>query len=147
MNSLRAGIRGKPRAGIMKIGEMKMDIMGKIKEILSEILDIENREMTAETYVVRDLDAESIDLLELAVALNAAFDVDINDDEIYLRRFRLHLMEAKQEGRDAAAYLSGKFAFLSRSRVEEIIGDLPGGPTLKIGDLVSYISWRSDRTS
>jgi acyl carrier protein len=119
-----------------------MDILEEIKKILTEILDIEDHDITPETYMVRDLGAESIDLLELAVSLNSTFNVEIIDDEIYLRTFRLHMMDAEQRGDDTVRYLSGKFPFLNENRVTEIIGDLKAGPTLKVKDLVSYISWR-----
>lgn len=119
-----------------------MDILEEIKKVLAEILDIENHDITPETYMIRDLDAESIDLLELAVSLNSTFNVEIIDDEIYLRTFRLHMMDAEQRGDDTVRYLSEKFPFLNESRVTEIIGDLQAGPTLKVKDLVSYISWQ-----
>lgn len=119
-----------------------MDILGEIKKILAEILDIEDHDITPETYMIRDLDAESIDLLELAVSLNSTFDLEIIDDEIYLRTFRFHMMDAEQRGYDRTRYLSEKFPFLNESRVREIIGDLQAGPTLKVKDLVSYISWQ-----
>ena len=61
-----------------------MEILGGVKEILADILDIEEQEITAETYIVRELGAESIDLLELAISLNARFKVEVNDGEIFL---------------------------------------------------------------
>jgi hypothetical protein len=39
-------------------------------------------------------------------------------------------------------YLLHKFPFLAEGRIEEILSDLEGGPTLKVEDLVSYVSWR-----
>jgi len=119
-----------------------MDIFGEIKEILTEILDIEDLAITENTYVIRELGAESIDLLELAVALNSRFNVDIKDDEIFLRTLRLYITEAKEHGKDIMQYLLHKFPFLAESRIEEILSDLEGGPVLKVEDLVSYVSWR-----
>ena len=122
-----------------------MEILHKIQEILAEILDIENQEITPETYVIRELDAESIDLLELAVALNSKFNIEVKDDELFLRTFRFYMTEAEEQGSDTVQYLVGKFTFLTKKRVEEIISDLEGGPTLKVKDLISYVSWRSER--
>ncbi|MDO9529440.1 MAG: acyl carrier protein [Syntrophales bacterium] len=121
-----------------------MDILEQIKKILIEILDIENQEITPETYVIRDLDAESIDLLELAVALNSKFNIEVKDDELFLRTFRFHMTEAEEQGSDTVQYLVHKFPFLTKSRVEEIMSDLEGGPTLKVKDLISYVAWRSE---
>ena len=119
-----------------------MDIFGEIKKILTEILDIEDMAITENTYVIRELGAESIDLLELAVALNSRFNVDIKDDEIFLRRLRLYITEAKEHGKDIVRYLMHKFPFRAESRVEEILSDLEGGPVLKVEDLIGYVSWQ-----
>ena len=116
-----------------------MDILEEIKKILAEILDIENHIITPETYLIRELGAESIDLLELAVAINSGFNIDVNDDEIFLRKLRQYVTEAKQQNNDLLQYLVEKLPFLSRKRLEEIIADLEGGPTLKVKDLISYI--------
>ena len=119
-----------------------MDIFRKIKEILTELLDIEEEEITPETYIVRELGAESIDFLELAVALNSGFKIEIDDDKIFLGKLRVYLMEAEQEKKDALLYLGEKFPFLSKERIKEITADLDGGPVLKVKDLISYVFWR-----
>ncbi len=119
-----------------------MDILNGIKELLADILDIEAQEITPETYIVRELDAESIDLLELAVSLNARFKVEVNDGEIFLSRLRVYVTEAEEQGQDLVQYLSERLPFLSKSRIEAIISDLEGGPTLKVDDLVCYVAWQ-----
>jgi len=116
-----------------------MDILEEIKKILAEILDIENHIITPETYLIRELGAESIDLLELAVAINSRFNIDVNDDEMFLRKLRQYVTEAKQQNNDLVGYLVEKLPFLSRKRLENIIADLEGGPTLKVKDIISYI--------
>lgn len=120
-----------------------MDIFGEIQESLVEILDIEAEEITPETYIVRDLNAESIDLLELSVALNARFKVAINEDEIFLRNLRVCLNGSN--GKDTASRVLAEFPFLGKERVVEILDDLDGGPVLKVKDLANYISWKSGR--
>lgn len=116
-----------------------MDILEEIKKNLAEILDIENHNITPETYIIRELGAESIDLLELAVAINSGFNIDVNDDEIFLRKLRQYITEAKQQNKNILQYLAKNLPFLSRKRLEEIIADLEGGPTLKVKDLINYI--------
>ena len=119
-----------------------MDILEEITEILAEILDIENHNISPETYLIRELGAESIDLLELAVAINSRFNIDVNDDEIFLRKLRDHITEAEQQNKNILQYLVKNLPFLSRKRLENIIADLEGGPTLKVKDLISYIEWQ-----
>ena len=120
-----------------------MEILETIRGIFAEILDIEPREISAETYVIRELNAESIDFLELAVALNGSFKVTVDDDEIFLSNLRLYLNEVAQNGGDGVTYLMGKYPSLTGSRIAEILTDLDNGPALKVKDLVSYVAFRS----
>jgi len=119
-----------------------MDTLFEIRTSLGEILDIAAGEITPETYVVRDLGAESIDLLELSVAINARFKVEVNEDEVFLRTLRLFLNEAKEDEQDPLDYLQRKYPFLGEGRVGEILVDMDGGPVLKVKDLIAYVSWR-----
>jgi len=119
-----------------------MDTLFEILTSLGEILDIAAGEITPETYVVRDLGAESIDLLELSVAINARFKVEVNEDEVFLRTLRLFLNEAKEDEQDPLDYLQRKYPFLGEGRVGEILVDMDGGPVLKVKDLIAYVSWR-----
>ena len=119
-----------------------MDILEEIKKNLAEILDIENNIITPETYLIRELGAESIDLLELAIAINSGFNIDVNDDKIFLRKLRDYITEAEQQNKNILQYLAKNLPFLSRKRLEEIITDLKSGPTLKVKDLISYIDFQ-----
>ena len=119
-----------------------MEIIDEVIEILADILDIEEDEIAAETYIVRELGAESIDLLELAISLNARFKVEVNDGELFLARLREYITEAEEQKKDIVQHLLVMLPFLTRTRLEEIVSDLEGGPTLKVKDLVSYIEWR-----
>lgn len=122
-----------------------MDILEEITKILADILDIEGREITPETYLIRELGAESIDLLELSVAINARFQIEVNDDELFLRTMRLHLRTAAEEGKDAVGYLAEKYPALTVARVAEIMADMGGGPVLRVKDIISYITWHGGK--
>jgi acyl carrier protein len=122
-----------------------MDTYTEIKKILVELLDLEDVEMTPETLLIQELGAESIDLLELAVAINSRFKITVKDDEIFLTRFRLDLTEAGQQGKDQAIYSAQKYSFLTESRIAEILEHINEGPQLKIEDLISYITFHLQR--
>jgi len=107
-----------------------------------EILDLEEAQISPETYLIRELGAESIDLLELAVSLNTVFKKEIIDDDIFLRKLRLYLEEAEEIGQKKSAYLAEKYPFLGHVRIRELLEELGGGPVLKVKDLVSYINYR-----
>ena len=119
-----------------------MDSLQKIKDILADILDIETEGINTETYLVRDLAVESIDFLEISVAINNEFNIKVIDDEIFLKKLRYHLNDVNGDDKNRIEYLIPKYPFLSKDRVTEIINDLKGGPTLKIKDLLSYINWK-----
>jgi acyl carrier protein len=53
----------------------------KVKEILLEILDIKEGDITPSATFVDDLGATSIDMVEIVTALQNTFDVDINESE------------------------------------------------------------------
>ncbi len=121
-----------------------MDILKNIKESLVDILDIDEAEIAPETYIIRDLGAESIDLLELGVMLGSIFKIEIDDDAIFLGSLRLYLEEAGECKNDTAAYLEEKLPFLPSVRIHEILCDLNNGPVLKVKDLIYYIKWNLD---
>ena len=53
----------------------------KIKEIVSEQLDVSQDEVTPEASFVDDLGADSLDLTELIMAMEDEFDLEIDDEE------------------------------------------------------------------
>jgi acyl carrier protein len=116
-----------------------------IREILVELLDVDPGQIEAETFLVRDLEVESIDFLELAVTLNSRFGVDVHDDTVFLRNLRIYLAEAQEVGREPLACLQDRFAFLNPERLKEVLCDLDNGPVLKVKDLVSYVQWQLER--
>ncbi len=122
-----------------------MEPFDTIKMLLTNILDIREADITPETYIIRDLGAESIDLLELAVALNTAFKIEVIDHEIFLTRLREYITEAEEGGLDMTPHLKQKLPFLSHGRIREIMADLENGPTLKVKDLVGYIEHAGSR--
>lgn len=122
-----------------------MELLNKIQDILVEILDVETDQIGPETYLIRELDAESIDLLELAVALNSAFNIEVKDDDIFFRNFRQYVNEAGEQGIEVSGYLMQKLPFLTQARTAEILSDLEGGPVLKVKDLIRYVEWRHEQ--
>jgi acyl carrier protein len=56
-------------------------VLDKIKEIVSEQLDVAQEEITPESSFVDDLGADSLDLTELIMAMEDEFDLEIDDEE------------------------------------------------------------------
>ena len=57
-------------------------ILEKLKEIVAEQLEIEAESITADTRLNEDLNADSLDVVEILMALEDEFGVDIHDEEI-----------------------------------------------------------------
>ncbi|MEF9952921.1 MAG: acyl carrier protein [Clostridium sp.] len=54
----------------------------KIKEKISEVLGVEAEDITMESTFIDDLGADSIDLVELVMALEEEFEIQIPDEEV-----------------------------------------------------------------
>lgn len=119
-----------------------MALFETIREILMELLDVEAEEIEPKTYLVRDLGVESIDFLELAVALNGQFHVEVHDDTLFLRNLRLHVSEARERGTITLDYLREHYPFLPVDRLHEMLSDMDGGPVIQVRDLESYVQWQ-----
>lgn len=57
-------------------------VFEKIKEILAEQLDADPEEMTMDTKIAEDLEADSLDVVELLMSIEDEFEVEIPDEEI-----------------------------------------------------------------
>ncbi len=64
----------------MATGDKLKEITEKVKQIISEQLGVEEAEVTSSASFVDDLGADSLDTVELVMALEEQFDIDIPDD-------------------------------------------------------------------
>ena len=56
------------------------EIVSKVTKIISEQLGKDESEINLESHFIDDLDADSLDTVELVMALEEEFDIDIPDD-------------------------------------------------------------------
>lgn len=56
-------------------------VLDKIKQIVVEQLGVEEKEVTIESSFIDDLGADSLDIVELIMALEEEFDLEIPDSE------------------------------------------------------------------
>lgn len=59
----------------------KEQIFDKVKEIIVDQLGVEEDEVALESSFVEDLGADSLDIVELIMALEEEFGLEIPDDE------------------------------------------------------------------
>lgn len=57
-------------------------MIDKVKEVLAEELSVELDEITADSDLREDLDADSLDMVQLVMALEDEFGVEIDNSEI-----------------------------------------------------------------
>jgi len=58
-----------------------MSVEAKVKEIIVENLGVDQEKVTEEASFVEDLGADSLDTVELVMAIEEEFDVDIPDED------------------------------------------------------------------
>ncbi|GEN30396.1 acyl carrier protein [Cerasibacillus quisquiliarum] len=57
------------------------DIFERVKKIIVDQLDVEEEKVTMEASFIDDLEADSLDVVELVMELEDEFDMEIADDE------------------------------------------------------------------
>ena len=53
-----------------------------LKKIISEVLNVDPREITPETTFADDLGADSLDLLQIAMGIEEAFNIKFEEEDL-----------------------------------------------------------------
>ncbi len=56
-------------------------VFDKLKEIIAEQLNIEGASIKPDTNLMKDLEADSLDAVEIIMALEEEYDIEIPDEE------------------------------------------------------------------
>jgi acyl carrier protein len=75
-----------------------MAVEEKVKEIIAKQLGVDQSEVTTEASFVEDLGADSLDTVELVMAFEEAFNIEIPDEDA----------EKISKVKDAVEYISAK---------------------------------------
>ncbi|MDR2884295.1 MAG: acyl carrier protein [Deferribacteraceae bacterium] len=57
------------------------ELEAKVKKIVAEQLNVDEGDVKLESSFINDLDADSLDTVELVMALEEEFDVEISDED------------------------------------------------------------------
>ena len=57
------------------------EVVARVKEVLVEQLGVDEADVTEEASFQEDLDADSLDLVELIMELEDSFDIKISDED------------------------------------------------------------------
>jgi acyl carrier protein len=66
----------------MQMAQSRDDVVATMREVLASELDVDADKVNADARFKEDLDADSLDLVEVVLALEEKFGIEIPDDEI-----------------------------------------------------------------
>jgi acyl carrier protein len=61
---------------------MGNELEGRIRTLVAEHLGVDFAEVTPEASILDDLGADSLDVVELVMSLEDAFDIEVPDEEV-----------------------------------------------------------------
>ena len=79
---------------------MNQDLQARLREIVSNQLGVEPKEVVPEARILDDLGADSLDVVELVMALEETYDIVVPDEDA----------ETLQTVADIQAYIAEKTA-------------------------------------
>ena len=117
------------------------EVFAKVQEALVEALGVDEEDVTPEATIQGDLDAESIDYLDIVFRLEKAFDIKIDKDELMPQDI---LTDPKYvaDGRlnaEGLAQLKARMPFADLSKFEADPQVVKLGEQLTVGDMVRYV--------
>ena len=56
-------------------------VFEKVREIIVEQLNVDESDVTMDTHLMKDLEADSLDAVEIVMAIEEEFDIEIPDEE------------------------------------------------------------------
>ena len=57
-------------------------VLEKVKTILSEQFDVDEKTITPETSIINDLGADSLDVVDLLMTIDDEFGVEVPDEDV-----------------------------------------------------------------
>ncbi len=65
---------------------MSADAVERLRQLVSDQLGVDVSKMKSEANIIDDLGADSLDVVELVMALEETFDIEVSDEEAEVLR-------------------------------------------------------------
>ena len=123
------------------------EIFAKVREALVDALGVDDDEVTPEATLQGDLDAESIDFLDIVFRLEKAFDIKIERGELFPEDI-LTNTDFVQDGKVNAAGIAKlkermPFADLANFEANPVVQNL--GQQLTVNDMCNFVSYKLEK--
>ena len=120
------------------------EVFAKVQVALVDALGVDEEDVTPEATIQGDLDAESIDYLDIVFRLEKAFDIKIDKDELMPQDI---LTDPKfvADGKlnaEGFAQLKARMPFADFKKFEADPQVVKLGEQLTVGDLVRYVEMK-----
>lgn len=123
--------------------ETEQAVWSRVQTIIADIFDRDPEDIAPETRIMADLGGESVDLLEIAVRLNADFGIPVDEDTVFLKSLRYLLAESRAAGRQPEVALRETYPYLTPERRETLAREAAQPqvmPLLCAGDIAAYVA-------
>ena len=68
--------------GGLAVGEVSVEVLSeRLRALMAEQLGVEPGEMRSDSSILEDLGADSLDVVEMVMAIEEAFDIEIDDSD------------------------------------------------------------------
>ncbi|MCO6045124.1 acyl carrier protein [Aeoliella sp. ICT_H6.2] len=123
------------------------EIFAKVQEALVDALGVDDDEVTPEATLQGDLDAESIDFLDIVFRLEKSFDIKIERGELFPEDI-LTNTDYVQDGKvnaDGLAKLKERMPFANLSKFESDPQVQNLGKQLTVADMCAFVTYKLEK--
>jgi acyl carrier protein len=70
----------------------------RVRDVIVEELDVDKESVMLESHIINDLNADSLDLVELVMSLEETFDITVDDDTVQTLRTVKDIVDYIEKG-------------------------------------------------
>lgn len=124
---------------------MTDSVFQTLRGTIARLIDCEETAVTPEARLVEDLGFESIDFLELSMAVSRRYRLKVNARELFLSDYRLLARTGSPE--EALRELVRAYPHLTEEELRGMPGGVGRGSFLQVNHLVRYVEFHASGVS